>query len=167
MGYCPPMTQSNRHQRPVPDSDNRGISAPTWDCLEKEADGAGSGVRQELAQLLRPRWGAVWPWVRELSTQRSLADSAGSALPGCAKTRPRPAAVPWREPQRLGGACESRRSRGTCWKAHPRRARTRASFFSSSRKFGEHRSGCSGDCVMLREAAALTLAQEVSGKLEV
>ena len=55
MGYCPPMTQSNRRWRPVPDSDNCGVSSPTWDCLEKEADGAGSRVRQELAQLLRPR----------------------------------------------------------------------------------------------------------------
>ena len=36
--------------------------------------------------------------------RRSLTDSPGSPLQGCAKARPRPVAVPRGEPQRLGGA---------------------------------------------------------------
>lgn len=44
--------------------------------------------------MLSPRGGTVWPWIRELSARRSLIDSPGSPLPSCAKTRPRPAAVP-------------------------------------------------------------------------
>lgn len=38
-----------------------GSVPPAWDCLEKEADGVGSRIHEELAQLLRPHGGLRSP----------------------------------------------------------------------------------------------------------